>query len=145
MKTMITIQITNQDNGRECWNELLSLYLKAGTEFEVFCWKNEKEEIATALESGGVLENTNWEYGEVIKGILNEEFIQQILEWVSCEEDIYKKNSKFFAFNTGGIWSEHYGAEIYIEQEPENKAALYQLLDKIAPFVKILQVTEGVG
>lgn len=145
MRTMITIQITDRDNGRECWKELLNLYLNAGMEFEVFCWKNEKEEIAQALDVGGVLENTNWEYGEVIKGILNEEVIQQILEWRPYKEDIYQKNSQFFALNAGGIWSEHYGTEIYIEQEPENKAELYRLLDKIAPFINISQVTEEVG
>lgn len=142
---MITIQITDQENGRKCWQELLGLYLKAGTAFEIYCWRNEKEEIDTVMEAGGIPEDTQWEYGTVMKGILTGTFIQRILRWKPGNDEIYEKFSQFYALQVGGIWSEHYGRELYIEQEPEQKAELYQVLERIAPFAKISQVTEGVG
>lgn len=56
---MIAIQITEKGHGNQWWKELLSLYLKEGEPFEIHCWKNEKEEIASALQYG-TLEDTNW-------------------------------------------------------------------------------------
>lgn len=133
---MITIQITEKGHERKWWKELFSLYLKEGETFEIHCWKNEKDEIASARKYGS-LEETNWEYGEVIKGILTAEFIQELLEWKCTEDDIYEKLTPYFTLQVTGAYSEHYGTEIYIEKKPENREMFQRILDSISPFASV--------
>lgn len=133
---MIAIQITEKGHGNQWWKDLLSLYMKEGEPFEIHCWKNEKEEIASALQYG-TLEETNWEYGEVIKGILTVEFIHGILEWNGTEDDVYEKLTPYFTLQVGKVCSEHYGTEIYLEQEPEKEEKIQRILDGISAYGSI--------
>ena len=133
---MTAIQITEKGHGNQWWKELLSLYLKEGEPFEIHCWKNEKEEIASALQYG-TLEDTNWEYGEVIKGMLTAELIRELLEWKCTEEDVYEKLTPYFTLQAGNVCSEHYGTEIYLEQEPEKDEKIQQILDRISAYASI--------
>lgn len=133
---MITIQITEKGHERKWWKELFSLYLKEGEPFEIHCWKNEKEEIASARKYGS-LEETNWEYGEVIKGILTAEFIQGLLECKCTEDDVYEKLTPYFTLQVEGICSEHYGTEIYIEKIPKDRETFQRILDSTASFASV--------
>lgn len=133
---MIEIQITEKGHGNQWWKDLLSLYLKEGEPFEIHCWKNEKEELATALQYV-TLEETNWEYGEVIKGILTVEFIHRILEWNGTEDSVYEKLTPYYTLQVGNVCSEHYGTEIYLEQEPENEEMIQRILDRISAYASI--------
>ena len=58
------------------------------------CWKNEKE-IASTLQYG-TLEDTNWEYGEVIKGMLTAELIRELLRVEVCQRMFMTKLTPYF-------------------------------------------------
>lgn len=133
---MITIQIIEKGHGNQWWKELFSLYLKEGESFEIHCWKNEKEEITSARKYGS-LEETNWEYGEVLKGILTAEFIHELLEWKCTKDDVYEKLTPYFTLQVGKVCSEHYGTEIYLEQEPEKEEMIQRILDRISAYASI--------
>lgn len=133
---MITIQIIEKGHGNQWWKELFSLYLKEGEPFEIHCWKNEKEEITSARKYGS-LEKTNWEYGEVLKGILTAEFIHELLEWKCTKDNVYEKLTPYFTLQVTGAYSEHYGTEIYLEKIPEDRETFQQILDSVVSFVSV--------
>ena len=87
---MIAIQITEKGHGNQWWKELLSLYLKEGNLLKSTAGRMRKKKLRP-LWQYGTLEDTNWEYGEVIKGMLTAELIRELLEWKCTEEDVYEK------------------------------------------------------
>ena len=133
---MIAIPSPDPGHGTQWGTECFALELQDGEPLDSHCWKNEKEEIASALQYG-TLEDTNWEYGEVIKGMLTAELIRELLEWKCTEEDVYEKLTPYFTLQAGNVCSEHYGTEIYLEQEPEKDEKIQQILDRISAYASI--------
>lgn len=95
------------------WKQIMSVFLKPGHNFEIRCWKNEKEVIEKALKYGKLNEAEKSKNEISINGILSEKMIQDIL--AEPKPDNYDKWTDFFTINIkDNFCSAHYGAEIYI-------------------------------
>ncbi len=106
-----------QDN--HYWKELISMFVMVGLKFEIHCWNEETEEIKAALRFGKE-KSTDWEFGTIIEGIIDEKFIEMIHHTVKPTDiSIYNKMTPFFSiFLENGFSSEHYGTEFHILYEP---------------------------
>ncbi|HAX53665.1 MAG TPA: hypothetical protein DCX82_17320 [Lachnospiraceae bacterium] len=78
--------------------EKTNLYVRYGW-LEIHCWNEETEEIKTALKFGKE-KSTDWEFGTIIQGVIDEKFIEMINHTVKPHDiTIYNKmTSLFFMF-----------------------------------------------
>lgn len=116
------IEIQMQDNSlrdNHYWKELISMFVMPGLKFEIHCWNEEAEEIKEALKFGKE-KSTDWEFGTIIEGVIDEKFIEMIHNTVKhTDTAIYNKMTPFFSiFLENGFSSEHYGTEIHILSVP---------------------------
>lgn len=117
------------------WKELISIFVVVGLKFEIHCWNEETEEIKEALKFGKE-KSTDWEFGAIIEGIIDEKFIEMIHNTVKpSDTEIYNKMTPFFSiFLENGFSSEHYGTEFHILSVPidTNFTALLKELREFA-------------
>ena len=129
----IEIQIADnslQDN--KYWKRLVSMFAVVGLKFEIHCWNEEIEETKTALKFGKE-KSTDWEFGTIIEGVIDEKFIEMIHHTVKPPDTaIYNKMTPFFSiFFENGFSSEHYGTEFHILSTPIDDADFTVLLKKL--------------
>ena len=135
----IEIQIVDnslQDN--HYWKKLISMFVMVGLKFEIHCWNEETEEIKTALKFGKE-KSTDWEFGTIIEGVIDEKFIEMIYHTVKPPDiAIYNKMTPFFSiFFENGFSSEHYGTELHILSAPMNDADFTVLLKNLQEYAII--------
>jgi hypothetical protein len=135
----IEIQIVDnslQDN--HYWKKLISMFAMVGLKFEIHCWNEETEEIKTALKFGKE-KSTDWEFGTIIEGVIDEKFIEMIHHTVKpLDIGIYNKMTPFFSiFFENGFSSEHYGTEFHILSPPMNDADFTVLLKNLQEYAII--------
>ena len=116
------------------WKQIMSVFLKSGQNFEIRCWKNEKEVIEKALKYGKLNEAEKSKNEISINGILSEKMIQDIL--AEPKLDNYDKWTDFFTINIkDNFCSAHYGAEIYIyDLTDHNVEIIKQIISPIQDF-----------
>jgi len=109
---------TEKDNTK--WKKLISENIITAKTFEIHCWKDERAEISLALKYG-VIKETNWKHGSVIKGNITDDFKSMLLSLPKpTDTDIYNKMTPFFSiFFDNGFSSEHYGTENHIRRNYE--------------------------
>lgn len=120
------------------WKKLIIEFATVGLKFEIHCWNEETEAIRTALKLGKE-KLTDWEFGIVIEGIIDEKFIEMIQHTVKPQGvAIYNKMTPFFSiFFENGFSSEHYGTEFHISSAPMNDADFTVLLKKLQEYAII--------
>ena len=113
------------DINTKWWKQIMSVFLKPGSDFEIRCWKDEKEEIEKALRFGKLNEAEKSKNEISINGNLTEKMIQEIL--AEPKPNDYDKWIDFFTINIqDNFCSAHYGTEIYI----------YDLTDRDVEIIK---------
>ena len=119
------------------WREIMTLFLKQGSQFEIRCWKEERTSILKACKSGCISEKDSTDYEVSIKGTLEKSIINEILN--PDMDDINEKMTEFFTININGqIDIEHYGKEIYIFNPEENiKDRLYEIIEPVQEYFSI--------
>lgn len=137
--SQIEIQILDNSLQDNCyWESLISLFAIVGLKFEIHCWNEETEEIKAALKFGKE-KSTDWEFGTIIEGIIDEKFIEMIHHTVKpLDAAIYNKMTPFFSiFFENGFSSEHYGTEFHISSAPINDATFTVLLKGLRKYAVI--------
>lgn len=138
---MYNSQIQIVDNSlrdNNYWKRLVSMFATIGLKFEIHCWNEEFEEIKTALKFGKE-KQTDWEFGTVIEGVIDEKFIEMIHNTVKpLDIAMYNKMTFFFSiFFENGFSSEHYGTEFHIPYMPIDYAGFMVLLEEMREYAII--------
>lgn len=109
---------TEKDNSK--WKKLISENISTAKTFEIHCWEDETDEISMALKYG-VINETSWKLGSVIKGNITDDFKSMLLSLPKpSDTDTYNKMTPFFSiFFDNGFSSEHYGTENHIRRNYE--------------------------
>lgn len=104
------------------WKELIKENLRMAKTFEIHCWAEETAWIETALRYGRPKE-TDWAYGKIIEGEVTRESTQMLLGLPKPEDtEIYNKMTPSFSiFLDNGFSSEHYGTEVYLPSNGDQK------------------------
>lgn len=132
---MIEIQILDIHPHKEWWRALFLLYARPGQRFEIHCWRQE-EEAAAAARRLGCEKDGAWAGGTVVEGTMDEEKLAFLLSLDTGEE-----SAPFFnLFLSGAFYSEHYGSEIHILRQPEDRAGLDALLQGARGFASIGEI-----
>lgn len=59
------------------------------------------------------------------------------MEWNGTEDSVYENLTPYFTLQVGNVCSEHYGTEIYLEQELEKEEMIQRILDRISAYASI--------
>lgn len=129
---MQSIQLISRIEDNKWWKELFLHYASKGESFEIRCW-NDEEEIINKIRKFGTVENSQNTKEVIIKGYVNNKFIDFIIkEPMPLDQNIYNKMTQFFTINIDDAFSSaHYGTEIYIEKDEEYAK---KILDKIKEY-----------
>jgi hypothetical protein len=109
-----------------------------GLKYEIHCWREETEEIKAALEFGKE-KTTDWEWGTIIEGNIDDAFINMLHNTTKPSAiKICNKMTPFFSiFIENGFSSEHYGTEIHILSAPINDADFTMLLKQLQEYAVV--------
>lgn len=111
------------------WRELISLFIKEGSDFEISHWKEDKDTIDKALKFGDLVKESRTEY--LIAGKVTKDLIKNLMDFKPYfSSEIFSSIfQEFFTINieyTGGtsladgqfrqtkVSSAHHGTEIYL-------------------------------
>lgn len=114
------------------WKQLIALFAVVGIKFEIHCWQEETEEIKAALKFGRE-KTTDWEFGTIIEGVIDDKFIDMLHHTAKpADTEIYNKMTPYFSiFLANGFFSEHYGTEIHIVAKPADASRFTMLLEQL--------------
>ncbi|CDX00553.1 Hypothetical protein DPCES_0666 [Desulfitobacterium hafniense] len=129
----IEIQMGNQScQDNYYWKQLIAMFAVVGIKFEIHCWKEETEEIKAGLKFGKE-KTTDWEFGTVIEGVIDDRFIDMLHHTTKpADTEIYNKMTPYFSiFFANGFSSEHYGTEIHIVSKLVDDTRLTMLLEQL--------------
>lgn len=135
----IEIQIgDNSLKDNHYWKKLISMFAVAGLKFEIHCWNEETEEIKGALAFGKE-KTSDWAFGRIIEGIIDEKFIEMIHHTIKPQDtEIYNKMTPFFSiFIENGFYSEHYGTEIHILSAPMEDKGFTAFLKELQEYAVV--------
>ncbi|BCJ94439.1 hypothetical protein acsn021_20080 [Anaerocolumna cellulosilytica] len=120
------------------WRKLVTMFALVGMRFEIHCWNEETEEIKAASIYGEV-KTSDWEFGTIIEGMLDEKFIEMIYHTIKPQDtEIHNKMTPFFSiFFENGFSSEHYGTEFHILSAPTEDLNFTALLEEIREYAII--------
>lgn len=120
------------------WKKLVVMFAMVGLKFEIHCWNEETEEIKAASKLGKV-KSSDWEFGTIIEGTIDEKFIEMIHHTLKPQDiEIHNKMTPFFSiFFENGFSSEHYGTEFHILSVPTDDLNFTALLEKIREYAVI--------
>ena len=121
------------------WNQIMSLFLNPGQEFEIRHWKEDKETVNKASAYGMISEIDCTDFEVSVKGVLTTSTIDVILNSSPLNKD--NLPTEFFTINvSNAISSSHYGKEVYIFNPTELKQK--QLQKIIEPIEKYFTFAE---
>ena len=102
------------------WKALLAEGLRTARRFELHCWREERDIIASALRYGE-RQASDWAYGEVIAGPVTPAVVSLLLEHPKpADIDLCNKMTPFFGiFLDNGFASSHYGTEVFLPPLPD--------------------------
>lgn len=128
---MIEIAMHTADSS--WWKRLILLFAQPDTPFEIHCWQDEPQWIATAQQFGTVLQSPEGFDGVIVAGTVTQPLID-VLQQIETPTDteIYNKQAPFFSIFLNGFSSEHYGTELHITVPPEQIHGLPQLLQELS-------------
>jgi len=95
------------------WKEVMREELLSASSFDIHCWNEEIESIQLALKYG-VKKPFDWNFGQVITGLVTPKFIEFIIGIQKLKDtELSKIMTPFFSiFLNTGFSSEHYGSEL---------------------------------
>lgn len=130
--------VDNSLKDNHLWKKLISMFAMVGLKFEIHCWKEEREEITSALKFGKE-KLTDWEFGTIVEGIIDDKFIDMLHHTAKpSDTNIYNKMTPFFSiFFENGFSSEHYGTEFHILPAPINDTDFTALLKQLREYAVI--------
>ena len=123
----ISLQRIDRHISSHWWQELVKYFVQLGNGLEIRCWKEESEEIQQAVQYGKLTEAN---YEVLIKGIVTEEFLTELLSEDPQDKSIYNKMTKYFTINVDSgkrrFCSAHYGTEIYLTGVSDDDIAFFK-------------------
>ena len=123
----ISLQMIDKNISSSWWKKLVEYFLHTGDNLEIRCWKEEISEISQAIVYGAPVEEN---YEVSVKGVVSEDFINELLTENPTDKSIYNKMTKYFTINAEHgqckFCSAHYGTEIYLIGVSDKDIAFFQ-------------------
>lgn len=114
---MQSIQLISRIDNNKWWKDLFIHYASKGESFEIRCWDEEIESI-NLISRFGTIEKSQTTQEIIITGYITNQFIYFIVKEEPKDQSIYNKMTQFFTINIDKDFSsEHYGTEIYVEDD----------------------------
>ena len=100
-----------EEDAVETWREILKPELENSSRFEIRLWNDDTELTQLLLQFGNLMEE-NWEYGVIVEGNVDEDFIDFLCSFEPEEREGQIIITPFYSIVLDHFVSEQYGREL---------------------------------
>ena len=143
MKTS-ELQMTDLSVNADWWRRCIQYFVKPGDEFEIRCWKEERDEIKKALSYGKLCPSEN-DTEASIQGTVSQVMKKELLSAPEPEDkSVYNKMTDFFSICIDDkLNSQHYGTQLYLFHVSDTEEAAFW--EMIRPYQESFSIAVHTG